>query len=393
MKVNLDLLHERARQVEERKAELRQRLIDQYGLPTTRKDGTPAKGMTEAGRVAIERAFNDLEVHLPRSKGGAGPATDKVTMNELRERYEDRPEVVELVETVQGFNGQRTVYGSALAALHPDGRVHPSIHMYQSTGRWSVTRPGMTVFGKRGGRHVEREIFIPDEGEVIIAADLSQVDARAIAAWSQCPDYLSMFDAGRIADDGLPIDLHKEVAHQMFGDRARRDDAKAMSHGYNYGLGFTKLAKAHGPDLARLFLDTMDATFPRLVEWKGEIRRESADNGFRLDNGWGKPLVIDPDSNYTQAPALVGQSAARDIMMEGLLRLPRWVLSMLRVQVHDEIVLSVPEDRVDEIKAIVVDALSFPWRPFNGARGHERTVEILADSGKHGASWGAVYAK
>lgn len=383
-KVDQELLHERIAQGQAKKAELRERLVD-LGATFTKKDGSPAKVLTEADRLVIEGLFNQLGVELPRTPKGNAPSLRKETFEELREEYADRADVIDLIDMVGQFNGVRTVYQTALDNLRPDGRVHPNINMYQSTGRWSVKDPGMTVFGKRGGRHIEREIFIPDEGEVIIAADLSQVDARAIAAWSQCPDYMRMFDPG--------MDIHAEVAQQMFGDRARRDDAKALSHGYNYGLGFNKLARKHGPELAQSFLDTMSAQFPRLVEWKDEIRRESMENDFRLDNGWGKPLVIDPDSNYTQAPALVGQSAARDIMMQGLLNLPRWVLPMLRVQVHDEIVLSVPEDRVDEIKKIVVDALSFPWRPFDGARGHEQTVEILADSGKHGANWGAVYAK
>jgi len=382
--VDQDLLHERIAQGHARKAELRERLLD-LGATFVKKDGTPAKVLTDDDKLVIEGVFNELGVELPRSPSGQGPSLRKETIEELAQQHQGRPEVVELLSVVGQFNGVRTVYQTALDNLHPDGRVHPNINMYQSTGRWSVQNPGMTVFGKRGGRHVEREIFVADEGQVIIAADLSQVDARAISAWSQCPDYMRMFEPG--------MDLHAEVAFQMFGDRGRRDDAKALSHGYNYGLGYNKLAKAHGPDLARAFLDTMEQQFPRLVAWKDEIRRESIENGFRLDNGWGKPLVVDPASNHTQAPALVGQSAARDIMMQGLLNLPRWILPMLRVQVHDEIVLSVPEDRVDEIKAIVVDCLSFPWRPFNGERGHERPVQILADSGKHGVNWGSIYSK
>jgi DNA polymerase-1 len=384
-RVDRDLLDERYRQGQARKDELRQRLIEQYAMPTTRKDGTPAKGLTEAGRAAIERAFNDLGVSLPLAPSGKGPATGKETMEALAEAHQDRPDVLELIETVQHYNGVRTVYGSALEALHADGRVHPVINMYQLTGRWSVTHPGLTVFGKRGGRYVEREIFVPDDGEAIIAVDLAQVDARAVAAWAQDPEYLAMFGPG--------MDLHAEVAYQMFGDRARRDDAKALGHGYNYGLGYNKLANDHGPELARIFLDTMDTRFPRLVAWKDEIRREAEDNGLFLDNGWGRLLQITAGRVYTQAPAAVGQSAARDIMMEGLLRLPRWVLPMLRVQVHDEIVLSVPEDRVGEITAVVKDALSFPWRPFNGARGHDISVNIEADASPPGRSWGAVYAK
>lgn len=384
VKVDQDLLHDRIRQVTARKAEMKAKLADQYGATFRTKGGGDAKALTEPDKLAVERAFNDLDIDLPRSESGRLPATGKAVMEGLIERHSDRPEVVELAQTVLTFNGARTVYQTALDCLRPDGRVHPTINMFQASGRWSVTNPGMTVFGKRGGRHVEREIFLPDEGEVIIAADLSQVDARAVAAWCQDESYLAMFGPGR--------DLHAYVAQQMFGDPTRRDDAKALSHGYNYGLSRNRLVAEHG-EVGHLFMDTMQEQFGRLVEWKGEIRKESEENGYILDNGWGRTLRVTPERNYTQAPALVGQSAARDIMMEGLLRLPRWVLPMLRVQVHDEIVLSVPADRVDEIKAVVVDALSFPWRPFNGARGHVLTVDILADSGKHGANWGAVYEK
>jgi DNA polymerase I-like protein with 3'-5' exonuclease and polymerase domains len=385
VKVDTELLGERYLAGDTRKRQLRERLMADYGMPRTTKGGAPAKGLTEAGRAAIERAFNDLGVELPRSASGKGPATGAEVMRDITETHAGRPEVVELAETVQSFNGVRTVYGSALEALHPDGRVHTSINMYQATGRWSVTNPGMTVFGKRGGRHVEREIFIADEGEVMISADLSQVDARAIAAWSQDLEYLAMFAPG--------MDLHAEVALQMLGDRAHREQAKALSHGYNYGLGFHKLAAAHGDHLARTFLDTMATRFPRLVAWKAEIKQEAIDAGYVLDNGWGRRLMINPDRVHTQSAAHVGQSAARDIMMEGLLRLPRWVLPMLRVQVHDEIVLSVPEDRVDEVRGVLQDALSFPWRPFNGTRGHTVPVDIIGEAGPAAPSWGGVYAK
>lgn len=384
VKVDQDLLHDRIRQVSARKAEMRAKLADQYGATFRTKGGGEAKALTEPDKLAVERAFNDLGIALSRSTSGNLPGTGKAVMEDLIDRHSGRPEVVELAQTVLTFNGARTVYQTALDCLRPDGRVHPTINMFQATGRWSVTNPGMTVFGKRGGRYVEREIFVPDEGEVIIAADLSQVDARAVAAWCQDENYLAMFGPG--------MDLHAYVAQQMFSDPTRRDDAKALSHGYNYGLGRNRLVAQHG-EIGNLFMDTMQEQFGRLVDWKDEIREESAANGFMLDNGWGRTLNITPDRNFTQAPALVGQSAARDIMMEGLLRLPRWTLPMLRVQVHDEIVLSVPESRVDEIKDVVVDALSFPWRPFNGARGHTRSVDILADSGKHGLTWGSVYEK
>lgn len=383
-------LRRRAEVNRARKKELAAELISEYGLPTTRKDGkTPTANPagTEEGKLKLDEAFTALGVTLPRSPSGDLPSTSKETMIALANEYRNRPDILHLVDKVQALNGVRSVYDTALENLHPDGRVHPEIAMYQASGRWSTTKPGLTVFGKRGGRHVEREIFLPEPGHVIISADLSQVDARAIAAWCQDPAYLGLFE------EGQEFDSHQLVAMAIWNDVNRREDAKACGHGYNYGLGFAKLAKTAGSaEVAAQFMRSMEQQFPLLAQWKDQVRREAVDNGHVLDNGWGRTLRITPGREYTQAPALMGQSAARDIMMEGLLRIPRELYIFLRAQVHDEIVMSVPEDRAAEIEATVVEALSFPWSPFNGTRGHVRQVQIEAGVGKRGESWGACYA-
>jgi DNA polymerase-1 len=91
----------------------------------------------------------------------------------------------------------------------------------------------------------------------------------------------------------------------------------------------------------------------------------------------------DPQRAHTQGPALMGQGAARDIMMRGMLALPPETLPMLRAQVHDEIVLSIPVDQVDEVSRAVVDALSFEWKG----------VPILADRSPAGIDWSKCYEK
>jgi DNA polymerase I len=78
------------------------------------------------------------------------------------------------------------------------------------------------------------------------------------------------------------------------------------------------------------------------------------------------------------------------LMMEGLLRLPTHILPMLRAVVHDEVVLSVPLDVIDDVEAEVLEALSFPWAP----PGKERLVQIEAGLGqRRGINWGDVYRK
>jgi DNA polymerase-1 len=130
------------------------------------------------------------------------------------------------------------------------------------------------------------------------------------------------------------------------------------------------------------FDQLMRDRFPRLVEWREEVRA-LAGSGALLDNGFGRMMRPDPQRAHTQGPALMGQGAARDIMMTGLLRLPGEILPMLRAQVHDEIVLSVPADRAEEIGRAVVEALSFEWRG----------VPITADVSRPGTDWSKVYEK
>jgi DNA polymerase-1 len=358
-------------------------LAARYGLPTTKKDGKPSRSphATAEGKAAIVQAFTDLGVELPKTEKGA-PSFGKPALARVAEHHADRDEVMALIELVSSLNGVRTVYETVLAHLHGD-RVHPEIGLFQASGRWSTTKPGLTVMGKRGGKYAEREVFLPEPGHVIISADLAQVDARAIAALSQDPAYLAMFNPG--------LDLHREVATRVWGDPGRRDDAKAIGHGWNYGMGIAGLARNAkvSEDVAREFDRAMREQFPGLITWRDGVRADG-EVGRLLDNGFGRLMRVDPNRAWTQAPALMGQGCARDLMMEGLLRLPADVVPMLRAVVHDEVILSVPVDDVDEVECAVVDALSFMWAP----TGAEYQVQIEAGLGeRRGSNWGDVYRK
>lgn len=358
-------------------------LTARYGLPSTKKDGKPSASphATAEGKAAIVRAFTDLGVTLPITDCGS-PSFGKDALAQVAEEFTGRPDVIALVDLVGSLNGVRTVYETVQARLAGD-RVHPEIGLFQASGRWSTTKPGLTVMGKRGGKYAEREVFLPEPGHIIISADLSQVDARAIAALSQDPAYLAMFGPG--------LDLHAEVAERVFGTKERREDAKAIGHGWNYGMGIDGLIRNAQVDrrVAVEFDRAMRAQFPRLIEWRDEIRI-AGKAGRMPDNGFGRPLRVDPSRAWTQAPALMGQGCARDLMMEGLLRLPDEVLPMLRAVVHDEVILSVPVDIVVDVERVVLEALSFEWAPPGG----DLSVQIEAGLGKHrGANWGAVYRK
>jgi hypothetical protein len=367
--------------IDKRKADAMALLSGKYGIPTLDAKGKPYKSplSSKVGKQALTKALVDHGATMIwRTEKSKEIMVGADHMRHLADEYGHNPAVVEIANAVYKIVSSRTVYETIHNSMCPDGRVHPAVSFKQATGRWSLTNPGLTVMGKRGGRYVERMVLLPDPGEVILTVDLSQVDMRALAGLSQDQAYIDM-----LRHD----DPHAEIAKALFGDVKRRDDAKAIGHGWNYGRSLQAISESEdiAPDLVVAFDRSMRERFPRLVEWQGEVR-EIAASGALLDNGFGRMMRPDPQRSWTQGPALMGQGAARDIMMTGKLRLADSApetLPMLRAQVHDEIVLSVPVDIVEDVKRAVVDAFTFEWKG----------VPILADAGPLGETWGHCYIK
>lgn len=376
--VDPPLLAQRVAEVDQRKAESLEWLSENAGIPLANAKGVPYKSplASKVGKEALEKALRDAgATSLWRTVKSGDLDTSGEHMRHLAREYGHLPEVRQIAKEVYRIVGARSVYQTVSDHVSPDGRVHPRIGFDQATGRWSVTSPGLTVLGKRGGRHVERAILLPDPGEVLISADLSQVDMRAVAGLSQDQGYIEMLKRD---------DPHTELAVALFGGAQFREEAKAIGHGWNYGESLRRISQENDidPAIVRKFDTSMRERFGRLVEWRDEVRA-LAEAGHLLNNGFGRLMRADPQRAHTQAPALMGQGAARDIMMEGLLRMPAEILPMLRAQIHDEIVLSVPAERAEEIGRTVVDALSFEWRG----------VPILADVSKTGTDWSQCYIK
>ena len=376
-----DMLAEQAVRVEARKRELH----DLYGLPLEGK----APQRSKAGITALEKAFVDLGVEPPRTAKGA-LATGKDALAALEAEHTDNGALIELCRTLRSLNGERSTAGTVLSHVQADSRAHPDIAVgvgedggIQATGRVGMRNPGLTVMGKRARDNIlERALLLPDQGDVLLPVDLSAIDGRAVAIHCGDQAYAALFALGR--------DLHDEMAVAIFGedgwDRSaghhpRRGDAKAISHATNYGMGARGLAGYASIDIAEAErqLATLAMKFPKLASWKASIREES--KAQILVTAFGRRVRVQPGKEYTQAPAFLGQGTARDLMMEGLLRLPDWLVPRLRAVVHDELVFSVPVDRITEARAQILAALQFV---VNG-------VPILAEAGDPGRDWADCY--
>lgn len=397
-RVDVPELDKRCAAGEARQAERKARLVEQYGMPET---GTYPHRSNE-GKAAFRAALEATGVNASwidrnwkLNKDGS-LATAKEVLDEMREKLSRGPAAVELIDTIKSMNGERTVYGTIHDHLIGD-RVHPEISPEQSSGRWSVTNPGLTVLGKRSGKHVERGVLLADEGDVLVAIDADQVDARGVAGMCQDPEYMKLFEPGR--------DLHSEVARMVFGvelvngkvkpeDKEWRDRAKVSAHGWSYGLQPAGMARQQGIDISitEQFDRGMREAFPVLAAWREEIRTlagalpygEEAPEGdeYRiLHTGFGRPVRVERNRAFTQATAQLGQGTTRDIMAEAALALPFEIRRKIRAVVHDEFVFSLPRDGVEDAVAMIKERMSFDFRG----------VAITFGASKPGNNWAECY--
>jgi DNA polymerase I-like protein with 3'-5' exonuclease and polymerase domains len=363
-------------------------LADRFGFPLTKADGKPSKapqktkGGAEAFRVALESSGFPGVANWPRNKDGSLSLGKGVMAAELEYAQELGNDLaVTVIQAIQGLNGLRSSADNMLRCVTADGRVHPLFEPFQSTGRWSVTEPGLTV-AMKGTPDSERQYMLPEPGHVIVCFDADQVDIRGVAAHSQDPNLLEiMCDPTR--------DIHNEVSDGAYGDHREehRKPAKTMDLGWLYGRTVNGLAMT--PGITREGaerLDTfMSSSFRGVMQWQDKVRAWTK-AGNLLDNGFGRRLRCTPGSEYTQAPAMMGQSTTRDVVAQGLLVMRRkypHLVPLLRVIVHDEIVMSLPVAYLEEYCAQVIDAMTFT---FMG-------VPMTWGQSRPGENWNQCYLK
>lgn len=290
----------------------------------------------------------------------------------------------------------KSTYTDALQEqINPaNGRVHTSFHMTgTTTGRLSSSDPNMQNIPIRTeeGRKI-RQAFIADQGYKILSVDYSQVELRLAAALA---DIKALKQAFR--DD---VDVHALTASQVFGvplDQVTpelRRSAKAVNFGIIYGISGFGLARQLGcsngeaNDFIRRYL----TKFSELQDYMESCKAEARAHGF-VKTFYGRkcfiPNIQDKNParrNFAERQAINAplQGTAADIMKMAMARIPGLLKennlrARLLLQVHDELVLEVPDDEIDLTQNLVKSAM-----------------ESVADVGvplKAEAGWGPNWAE
>ncbi len=308
-----------------------------------------------------EILFGKMQLPVVRKTAGGAPSTDEEVLTKLAEDY-PLPKV--LLE-YRGLAKLKSTYTDKLPKMvNPaTGRVHT--HYSQAsviTGRLASSDPNLQNIPVRSeaGRRV-REAFIATKGK-IVSADYSQIELRVMAHVSNDANLQKAFAAGE--------DIHRATASEVFGvplaevTSEQRRAAKAINFGLIYGMGAFGLASNLGitRDAAQSYIDRYFARYPGVAQYMAETKTLAHAQGF-VETVFGRRLWL-LDINAAGARRAGAERAAINAPMQGtaadliklaMVAVQNWLRdqrlqSKIVMQVHDELVLDVPDDEIDLIK-------------------------------------------
>ncbi|MFN8449400.1 MAG: DNA polymerase [Anaerolineae bacterium] len=310
----------------------------------------------------------------------------------------DHPIVAKILD-YRELSKLKGTYVDALPALiNPrTGRVHTVYNQAgAATGRLSSSNPNLQNIPIRTetGREVRRA-FIAPPGMCLLAVDYSQVELRIMAHVSKEPTLLEAFEQGQ--------DIHAATAAIVNNipleavTKEQRIFAKRVNFGLLYGMGAFRLARDSDLTLAQAqhFIDDYFARLPRVKLYLDLAKQLAFDTGY-LTTLFGRrrsfPGLHHGNRNVQQqaereAINMPIQGTAADIIKKAMIELQPRLASLharMILQVHDELVLEVPEDRVREVARLVVDVmentcpLDAPLRANAAAGTNWRDVEPVA---------------
>jgi DNA polymerase-1 len=309
-----------------------------------------------------EILFEKLEIPVVKKTAKGAPSTKEEVLQELALDY-PLPKV--LLEH-RGLAKLKSTYTDKLPTMiNPvTKRIHTSYHQAgTATGRLSSSDPNLQNIPIRTaeGRRV-RQAFIAPAGHRLIAADYSQIELRIMAHLSGDQNLLKAFQQSQ--------DVHSATAAEVFGVNLaqvttdQRRSAKAINFGLIYGMSAFGLARQLNISRkqAAEYIELYFERYPGVQNYMNQVRHAAAENGY-VETHFGRRLYL-PEINSSngmrrQAAERTAinapmQGTAADIIKLAMINVDNWLQShqlksRMIMQVHDELVLEVPEDEYQKV--------------------------------------------
>ncbi len=352
---------------------------------------------------AAGQAFN---IHSPKQLGQllfdtleipGGKKTKSgqwATGQEVLEKLADEYEVPRLVLEVRQLSKLKSTYTDALQKLiHPEtGRVHTSYNQaITSTGRLSSSDPNLQNIPIRTeeGRMI-RKAFIAEEGNILLAADYSQIELRLMAHFSQDTALLKAFAEDQDIHAATAAAVNNVELADVTGEMRRH--AKIINFGILYGMSAFGLSKqlGLGRNESQAFIDAYFERYPTVRRFMDRTLETARTRGY-VETLLGHRVYL-PEINakngmhraYAERTAINAplQGSAADIIKVAMIRLHQRLLheypdAGMILQVHDELVIECPQQQAEAVKHVVRETME------NAVMLH---VPLAVDIGQ-GKSW------
>src|SRR5438034_9383836 len=309
--------------------------------------------------------FEKLKL-TPGRKGKTGYSTDTRVLRTIRHEHE----IVGVIEEWREYSKLLNTYLGPLPSLisQEDGRLHTHFNQtVASTGRLSTSNPNLQAIPIRTelGKEI-RSAFVAESGHRLLSADYSQIELRILAHVSGEPKLREAFARGEDIHTATAVEvLGKEPAELTSADRSI---AKMINFGIVYGISAFGLSEnlEIPRDEAQRYIDAYLARFPHVQDFIARTIEQAAVDGYvtsllgrrrpvpeirasnRQTRGFGERLAVN----------FVMQGSNADLIKKAMIRIARRLReegrgARLVLQVHDELLLEVPDVEVSKVRELV----------------------------------------
>ncbi len=351
--IDSDLLAKQSAEIGQRLLEIEKQAHELAGQPFN------LNSPKQLGEIFFEK----LKLPVVKKTPGGTPSTDEEVLQKLAEDY-PLPKV--LLE-YRSLAKLKSTYTDKLPKMvnAATGRVHTNYgQAIAVTGRLSSNEPNLQNIPIRTaeGRRI-REAFIAPAGSVIVSADYSQIELRIMAHLSGDENMLRAFAAGE--------DIHRATAAEIFGlalnevSGEQRRYAKVINFGLMYGMSAFGLAGNLGIErsAAQMYMEKYFTRFSGVKQFMDDVRQQAKSQGY-VETVFGRRLWL-PEINSPNGPRRQGaeraainapmQGTAADLIKLAMIDVQKWLTAsqmktLMVMQVHDELVLEVPENELALVK-------------------------------------------
>lgn len=329
--------------------------LEEYGVESVNSSAQVAEAVLEAGY-----RLNEL------TDTGAYKM-DKAVLADLTAQG---CSLAEYVEKAKGARKKAKSWVSKFMDVDEQEKIHASINpLAARTARMSIT--GIPAQTLPSNDWQIRRCFIPEDGNIIASCDYQAQELRVLAALSGDKNMQNAF-------------AHDADLHQMTADASgvARKVGKTVNFAYVYGSGAGNIAHTCDitVDKAREVIKGFENTYPGVAAYSEKLKQEAKTYG-RVVTPRGRVLPVDKEKPYKALNYMI-QSTSRDITASAILRL--WhagMLDSIRLPIHDEVLVELPEATAEEDAEKVADLMACD---FAG-------VHIGSDHDVLGKSWGGGY--